>query len=78
MMVKRETYLSQLRELKDIQIIKVIAGVRRCGKSTLLEHFKDELLLAGVPGSNIQHYNLEEPTYNGIVQRNATKWLLNL
>ncbi|MCL2739393.1 MAG: ATP-binding protein [Bacteroidales bacterium] len=60
-MVKRETYLSQLRELKDVQIIKVIAGVRRCGKSTLLEHFRNELLLAGVPISNMQHYNLEEP-----------------
>ena len=60
-MIKRETYLSQLRELKDIQIIKVIAGVRRCGKSTLLEQFKNELLLGDVPASNIQHYNLEEP-----------------
>jgi predicted AAA+ superfamily ATPase len=60
-MIKRETYLSQLRELKNVQIIKVVAGVRRCGKSTLLELFRDELLLEGVSVSNIQHYNLEEP-----------------
>ena len=60
-MIKRETYLLKLHELKDVQIIKVIAGVRRCGKSTLLEQFKNELLLTGVPTSNIQHYNLEEP-----------------
>ena len=60
-MVKREIYLSQLRELKDVQLIKVVAGVRRCGKSTLLEQFWDELLSAGVSGSNMQHYNLEEP-----------------
>ena len=60
-MIKRETYLSQLRELKDFQIIKVVAGVRRCGKSTLLEQFRDELLLERVPASNIQYYNLEEP-----------------
>ncbi|MDR2146496.1 MAG: ATP-binding protein [Tannerella sp.] len=53
--------MSQLRELKDIQIIKVVVGVRRCGKSTLLEQFRDELLLEGVPPSNIQHYNLEAP-----------------
>ena len=60
-MIKRETYLSQLRELKDVQIIKAISGVRRCGKSTLLKQFRDELLLEGVSVSNIQHYNLEEP-----------------
>ena len=64
-MIKRETYLSQLRELKGVQIIKVIAGVRRCGKSTLLEQFRDELLLEGVPASNIQYYNLEEPENTG-------------
>lgn len=60
-MIKREAYLSQLRELKDIQIIKVVTGVRRCGKSTLFEQLKNELLSSGVPSSNIQHYNLEEP-----------------
>jgi predicted AAA+ superfamily ATPase len=60
-MVKREMYLSQLRELKNVQIIKVVAGVRRCGKSTLFEQFQNELLSEGVPASNIQHYNLEEP-----------------
>ena len=60
-MIKRETCLSQLRELKDIQIIKVVSGVRRCGKSTLLEQFRNELLLEGVPDSHIQYYNLEEP-----------------
>ncbi|MDR0296246.1 MAG: ATP-binding protein [Prevotellaceae bacterium] len=64
-MVKREIYLSQLRELKDVQIIKVIVGVRRCGKSTLLEQCKNELFLEGVPATNIQHYNLEEPENTG-------------
>ncbi|MDR0835050.1 MAG: AAA family ATPase [Tannerella sp.] len=61
MMVKREIFLSKLRELKDVQLIKVIAGVRRCGKSTLLEQFRNELLQSGVAAVNIQHYNLEEP-----------------
>jgi predicted AAA+ superfamily ATPase len=60
-MIKRETYLSQLRELKDVQIIKAVTGVRRCGKSTLLVQFINELLSSGVSASNIQHYNLEEP-----------------
>jgi predicted AAA+ superfamily ATPase len=60
-MVKREIYLEKLRELKDVQIIKVVAGVRRCGKSTLLEQFRDDLLMSCVPVANIQHYNLEVP-----------------
>jgi predicted AAA+ superfamily ATPase len=59
--IKRETYLSQLRELKDVQIIKVVAGVRRCGKSTILQQFRDELSTSGIPPKNIQSYNLEDP-----------------
>jgi predicted AAA+ superfamily ATPase len=60
-MIKRENYLLRLRELKDVQLIKVVVGVRRCGKSILLEQFRDELALAGVSPQNIQSYNLEEP-----------------
>ncbi|MDR0863507.1 MAG: AAA family ATPase, partial [Candidatus Symbiothrix sp.] len=60
-MVKRETYLSQLRELKDVQLIKVVTGIRRCGKSTLLEQFREELAAAVVSPKNIQSYNLEDP-----------------
>jgi predicted AAA+ superfamily ATPase len=60
-MIKRENYLLRLRELKDVQLIKVVVGVRRCGKSTLLEQFRDELAVADVSPQNIQLYNLEEP-----------------
>ena len=35
-MIKREEYLAKIREFYDIDIIKVITGIRRCGKSTLL------------------------------------------
>ena len=52
-MIKRETYLRKLRQLKDQNLIKVITGIRRCGKSTLLEAFKDELLSDGVSSENI-------------------------
>jgi predicted AAA+ superfamily ATPase len=41
--------------------VKVVSGVRRCGKSTLLAQFRDELLSAGIPPQNIQQYNLEAP-----------------
>lgn len=43
-LVKREEYLDKLIELKDKKVIKIITGVRRCGKSTLMEIFKNYLL----------------------------------
>jgi predicted AAA+ superfamily ATPase len=62
-MVRRETYLLKMKRLKDVQLIKVVTGVRRCGKSTLLEQFADELLASGVAAQNIQSYNLEQPEH---------------
>ncbi|MDR2927424.1 MAG: ATP-binding protein [Cytophagaceae bacterium] len=49
-----------LRNLKDQNIIKVITGVRRCGKSTLLEMFADELMQKGIEQSQIQFLNFED------------------
>lgn len=60
-MIKRQSYTEQLRTLKDIQLIKVVTGIRRCGKSTLFELFRNELTDSGVPDKCIQHYNLEDP-----------------
>jgi hypothetical protein len=59
-MINRETYLNKLRQLKDQNLIKVITGIRRCGKSTLLEAFKNELLASGVSSDNIVFLNFEE------------------
>ena len=59
-MIKREIYLQKLRLLKDQNLIKVITGVRRCGKSTLLEAFCNELLESGVNAENIVFFNFEE------------------
>lgn len=58
-MVQREQYLSTLRKLKDKNLIKVLTGVRRCGKSTLLTMFRDELLTDGVETRQIQTFNFE-------------------
>lgn len=59
-MIARETYLQKLRQLKDQNVIKVITGIRRCGKSTLLEVFKNELKASGVASRNIIFLNFEE------------------
>ena len=40
-MIKRTDYLDQLLSFRDKRLIKVVMGIRRCGKSTLLELFKD-------------------------------------
>jgi predicted AAA+ superfamily ATPase len=59
-MIVREIYLQNLRLLKDQDLIKVVTGVRRCGKSTLLEAFRNELLEFGVSPKNIIFFNFEE------------------
>lgn len=59
-MIIRETYLQKLRQLKDQNVIKVITGIRRCGKSTLLEVFKNELISEGISAKNIIFLNFEE------------------
>jgi predicted AAA+ superfamily ATPase len=59
-MILREFYLKKLRKLRDQNVIKVITGIRRCGKSTLFKQFQDELLASGVAKSNIIALNLEE------------------
>lgn len=60
MKIPREAYLSKLRELRDVNLIKVITGMRRVGKSTILADFRDELLGSGVPGRRIHFVNFEE------------------
>ena len=59
-MVNRECYLAKLSLLKNKNVIKVITGIRRSGKSTILELFRKELLKLGVKKSNIIFINFEE------------------
>ena len=59
-MIQRETYLQKLRLLKDQNLIKVITGIRRCGKSTLLEAYRDEIIAGGVPAERIIYLSFEE------------------
>lgn len=67
--IKRENYLSILRNFKDQQIIKVITGIRRCGKSTLLELFQDYLKESGVEDNQIISINFEDADYEELQDR---------
>lgn len=64
MRLKREVYLEQIRPYYDSDIIKVITGVRKSGKSILLETIKDELAERGVHGDYIIYLNLEDMDYS--------------
>ena len=66
MRLKREVYLEQIRPYYDSDIIKVIVGVRRAGKSILLDTIKDELIEKGIPGDKIIYLNLEDMDYDYI------------
>ena len=58
--IYREQYINKLITLKDKKIIKVITGIRRAGKSTILQEFKDYLLKNGVNHKNIIFLNLDD------------------
>ena len=60
-MIERPEYMNFLLRLKDKHIIKVVTGIRRCGKSTLFELYKDHLLNDGVDKSQIISLNFENP-----------------
>lgn len=56
--IQREEYLDKLTVFRDKQLIKIITGVRRCGKSTLLEIYQDYLREQGVAEEQILAINL--------------------
>ncbi len=60
MVVQRSEYLDFLRRWKDRKVIKVVSGVRRCGKSTLFDLFREELLKCGIGENQIISVNFEE------------------
>lgn len=65
-MIKREKYLSKIRPFYDIDLIKVITGIRRCGKSVILKQIIDELLEQGIKKEHIIYINFEFKEYSFI------------
>lgn len=70
-MVQRNEYLQQLKKWKDEQVIKVVTGIRRCGKSTLLEMYQDDLKAQGVAEEQIISINFEELEYEDLLDYKA-------
>ena len=63
-MIERKEYLDQLIRFKDKDLIKVVTGIRRCGKSTLFELFINYLKENGIKNDQIITLNLEDADYN--------------
>lgn len=62
-MLIREKYLSKIRPFYDVDLIKVIIGIRRCGKSVVLLQIMDELRSKGINNSQIIYINFEDEDY---------------
>lgn len=62
-MIQRKMYLDKLIGFRDQQLIKVVTGIRRCGKSTLLAMFQKHLLEQGVTQEQIIAINMEDMTF---------------
>ncbi len=65
-MINRPKYINELIKFKDKELIKVITGIRRCGKSTLMELYKKYLLENGIQEEQIISINLEDLKYHFI------------
>lgn len=70
-MVIRNEYLRELQAWQDEQVIKVVTGIRRCGKSTLLKQFQDKLLSEGVASEQIISLNFENLDYEDLLDYKA-------
>jgi len=66
MYIKRERYLAKIRPFYDVDLIKVLTGVRRCGKSVLLTQIKEELSESGIDAAHIIEINFENIEFERI------------
>ena len=74
----RENYLKKIRDFyHEADIIKVITGVRRCGKSCLMETIAHELKESGIAAENIHFFDLDSKEYNKILKAEQLEQLIN-
>lgn len=65
-LINRPEYLEQLVQNKDVDLVKIVTGIRRCGKSSLLDLFHKYLSEQGIAESNIIHMNMESLRYRNL------------
>lgn len=65
-LINRPEYLKQLIENKDVDLVKIITGIRRCGKSSVLDLYHEYLISTGVAEEQIIHMNLESLRYRNL------------
>ncbi len=65
-LINRPQYLDQLIQNRDVDLVKIVTGIRRCGKSSLLDLFHRYLTEQGVPESRIIHMNMESLRYRDL------------
>ncbi len=70
-MVKREIYMRQLRPFYESEMVKVITGIRRCGKSTILHQIMEEIRENGIEDDHIIYVNFEDYKYRKISSADA-------
>lgn len=70
-MIKRETYMKRIRPFIGNELIKVMTGIRRAGKSVMLELIKEELIASGVSAENFISINFEDLRYTDLLNAMA-------
>ncbi|MBR1741205.1 MAG: ATP-binding protein [Lachnospiraceae bacterium] len=81
-MLKRELYLSRIRGFYDSNLVKILVGIRRCGKSVILSQIMDELREKGVNGNHILYINFELIEYEELqdykkLNRYVKEWVVD-
>jgi predicted AAA+ superfamily ATPase len=67
-LINRPEYLNQLIEHKDVDFVKIVTGIRRCGKSSLLDLYHKYLVNSGVAENRIIHMNMESLRYRELTE----------
>lgn len=66
-LIARPRYIEQLVKSKDVDLVKIVTGIRRCGKSSILNLFHQHLVATGIPEERIIHMNMESLRYRNIL-----------